>query len=196
VDYGQPIPVGPGYREMGLLIPFVVRNNGTDWHNYVVRMYLPPNTPVETVGGNVCCGYHKVPAFLNYQKTGAVSNHNVQTLDLLSTLFTDTISLQGPYVGAEQAGGAVPRLADLETIFQMPILGSPDSSGNFICTYWDWNFSHAEVAPAASAFQFVNPFTSGMQGWTTLGTLTNAANGAVKIRHLRWRLDFSQASLC
>jgi hypothetical protein len=196
VDNGQVIPtLYPGYREMSLLIPFVVLNNGANWHNYVVRMYLPPDAPVEILGGNLCCGYHKVPAFLDYQRTGSVSNHAVQTWDLLSTWFTDTISRQGPYVGTGQAGGAVPRLADLQTIFQMPILGS-SSSGNFICTYWDWNFSQAKVAPAASAFQFVNPFTSGMYGWTALGTLTNAANGAVAIRHLRWRLDFSQASAC
>jgi hypothetical protein len=197
VTNGQPYPTAlAGYREMSLVIPFVVLNGGTSWHNYAVRMYLPLGAPVEILGGNACCGYHKVPALLDYQEAGSVLNHHVQTLDLLPR-FTDTVTLQGPDVPAGQAGSTVPRLADVQTIFEMPILGSRlDSSGNFMCTYWDWNFLHTEVAPATSAFQFLNPFTSGMQGWTNLGTLTNAANGAVRIRHLQWRIDFSRSSQC
>ena len=124
VTNGQPYPTAlAGYREMSLLIPFVFLNGGTDWHNYVVRMYIPPDAPIEILGGNVCCGYHKIPALLDYQETGSVLNHHVQTLDLLPR-FTDTITLQGPYVSAGQAGATVPRLADLQTIFKMPILGS------------------------------------------------------------------------
>jgi hypothetical protein len=184
------IPFATGYREMSLLIPFVVLNNGANWHNYVVRMYLDDPTDIAILGGNTCCGYQKVAASLDYRTTNTGYNHSVQTL--FASDFVDTIALNGSYVTAGQAGGAVPRLADLQTILQMPILGSNlDPSGNleFLCTYWDWNFSHAKVAPVTSAFEFVSPFASGMQGWTALGTLTNAANGAVAMRHLRWRLS-------
>ena len=52
----------------------------------------------------------------------------------------------------------------------------------------EWNFGNAQVAPATSKHKFVTKFRDGMEGWVTLGDVTNALDGAVSMRGLRWRL--------
>ena len=180
VQNGQPTPI-PGamtYKEMSLLVPFVVLNNGANWHNLVVRMFL--DNGVAVWGGNACCAYQKFPAMLDYQNQGNQSTHTISLLG--TTLFQDQEALNSAFVPPWNVGRP-PRFPALRKIFEMPILGYQSFFGytQYLCTYWEWNFNNAQIASASSQFQFTTPSAPGIQGWTALGSLTNAPNGAVAI---------------
>jgi hypothetical protein len=60
---GYPVNVGTGYREMVLLVPYVVRDSGSGLYNFAARMFL--TDPTAVIGGNEIFGYAKVLAQLN-----------------------------------------------------------------------------------------------------------------------------------
>lgn len=184
---GNPVPVpeAEGYREMILLVPFVVRGSSTQWHNYIVRMYLDDLTAV--AGGNSIYGYEKVWARLGKTETSAVTTHQVTTLLGFTTWFLNELQVTGTWGSlADPTASSLPRWADLKKIFEMPVLGS--FNGVFICSYWEWDFAGSEVAPAASKHQVVTKFRDGMEEWETMGPLVNALDGAFSIGRVRWRL--------
>lgn len=59
----------------------------------------------------------------------------------------------------------------------------------FNCSYFEWDYANATVAPAESRFTFVEAFKRGMEDWVGLGELTNAPDGAFRMSGLRWRLS-------
>jgi hypothetical protein len=178
------IPFSNDYREMILLVPFVVHDSGTmQWHSYAVRMYLDDVRPV--VIGNTVYGYAKELAILT--ESGALPSIKTQVFDPFRTLyFSSDIKSSGPWQSAAVASASVPRWPDLQTMFEMPVVGSGPLG--FVCSYWEWEYSSTEVAPVTSSYRFVESFRAGMQNWVTLGSLANAPNGAVALRSLRWRL--------
>jgi hypothetical protein len=175
------------YHELILLIPFVVREGRNDkWHNYAVRMYLDELGPV--VIGDLAYGYGKELA--SFALTGALPSGNTKVFDLLHTLyFTSDIASTAPWQSAASATAA-PRWPDLQKIFEMPVLGAV-VPGFFVCSYFEWGYANTEVAPVSSTHQYLQPFRlgMGMENWVKLGPLTNALNGAVAMRGLRWRLS-------
>jgi hypothetical protein len=181
-----PIPLANDYREAMLLVPFVVRTSANQrWHTYVVRMYLDDYGPI--VIGNTIFGYEKEHATLT--ESGAFPNVGTDVRDAQSRIglvFHSDVRVTGAWQASASATG-VPRWADLRTIFEMPIVGTLPRVG-FVCSYWEWYFASTEVAPATSSFRFVQPFRPAMSDWVALGTLTNAPDGALAMRGLRWRL--------
>lgn len=179
-----PIPLSNDYREAMLLVPFVVRTSANQrWHTYVVRMYLDDIRPVAI--GNTIFGYEKELASLT--ESGAFPNAKTDVRNLANALvFHSDVQTNGPWQPSA-AATAVPRWADLRTIFEMPIVGTLPIVG-FVCSYWEWYYATTEVAPATVSFRFVQPFRPTMSGWVALGTLTNAPDGALAMRGLRWRL--------
>lgn len=179
-----PIPLSNDYREAMLLVPFVVRTAGNQrWHTYVVRMFLDDVRPVAI--GNTIFGYEKVLAIL--AESGAFPNVKTNVRDFASTLlFESDVQTTGPWQASAAATG-VPRWADFQTIFEMPIVGTLPFVG-FVCSYWEWYYANTDVAPATSRFRFAQPFRPSMSDWVALGTLTNAPGGALVVRGLRWRL--------
>lgn len=183
------IPTASDYREMILLVPFAIHDSGTQWHNHAVRMYLDDISAV--AGGNSVYGYAKKWARVN--EAGTPPSTTNQVTDLLgATYFLSDVRLAGPWIPAATAAASMPRWKDLQTIFEMPVLGL--NAPNFICSYWEWDFANAQVAPATSSFQFFRAFIPGMQDWVDLGALSSAPDGAVAMSRVRWRLGPPLAS--
>ncbi len=178
-----------GYKEMILLIPFVVRYPDTQWHNYAVRMYLDDWSAV--LGGNSIYGYAKQYAFLTKTELTGVTKHDIHPV-FGGLIFRSEVELTGPWVSVSQAAASVPRWADLEQIFKAPVLGQQPSDAfdplAFICSYWEWDFTNAEVAPAASKHQIARKFRDGMENWVSGVLVPNPLDGAVSMRGIRWRL--------
>jgi hypothetical protein len=180
----NPVPGAAGYDEMILFVPFVVKANGTLWHNYVVRMYLNHIIPV--FGGNELYGYAKVTARLDQSQQGAVVRHTVVSEDLATTWFRDDIDPPAAAATGLAATGP-PRWDEVRKILEMPFLGTrPD--GVLVCSYWELDYSGATIATTVSRHQVVTSFRPGMEPWETMGTLRSADNGAFAISRARWRL--------
>lgn len=179
---GHPSPLGEPYQEMILLIPFVVRDGDHQWHSFAVRMYLDDVEPI--LVGNSVYAYSK--EFANFTESGDSVHRATHISNVLGALYTCELELKGGWRSAND--DALPRWIDLKAIFEMPIVGFDFI--RFVCSYWEWEYSAAEVALAASTHRFLRPFRSGMGDWVRLGNLQNATDGSVAIRGLRWRLAF------
>ena len=82
----SPPSVAAGYREVILLIPFVVSSTGTGkWHNYAARMYL--DDPTAVAGGNLIYGYAKELAHISKSVTYPKTTQEIKTPDLSITWF-------------------------------------------------------------------------------------------------------------
>lgn len=185
---GVPRPAeADDYQEMILLVPFVVRGSGTKWHSFVVRMYLDSTAPV--IIGDAIFAYAKLLAL--FTERGPADDLTTRTLLLLQPVFQGNIRVDGTWRSSDNAHTTLAQWSDLQEIFAMPLVGAEVVLGSIIravCSYWEWDYAGAEVAPATSRHAFFQPLRDGMEGWPLLGPLSSAANGAFAIRGLRWRL--------
>jgi len=184
----QPLPGARDYNELILLIPFVQKGPGQNWHSYSARMYL--DDPAAVGVGNAVYAYAKDPAFLTQSPAGPQTTFTlVQSLLLKPLLFQCTIAITGAWQDAD--GMTVPpRWADIRRILEMPVLGVDGIFGQTrnVCSYFEWNCAAAQVAPATSQHTFLSTFRDGMDNWPGLGTLVNAQDGAIALRGVQWRL--------
>jgi hypothetical protein len=188
---GQPVDLGvQPYTELILLIPFVVRDTGTRWHNYVARMYLDNAQAI--VIGDIFYAYAKEPAL--FVRTGTQTS-----VVQVGEVFEMNVQDAGPATDLGAAGVTPPSgLSQIQEVFKMPIVGHFDGWGYpysrppsypFSCSYFEFEFSQATVTPATAVFQFIQEFKPGMSGWVSLGEITNSnPGGAFKISGMRWRL--------
>ena len=177
------IPDAHDYQEMILLVPFVLYGSGAQWHTFVVRMYLDDFGAIGI--GNTVYAYAKDVADLT--ETGTRDHLTTQVAPLLRGIyFGSDVMLTDRWRSAAAAEASMPRWRDLQTIFEMPVVGVDEL--RHVCSYWEWDYSKVEVAPATSRHQFYHSFRDGMDDWVTLGPLTSALDGAVALRGLRWRL--------
>ena len=174
-----PILIGPNYQELMLLVPFVQTTAGTRWHNDVARMYLDDWNAIAI--GNLFFGYAKEWG------TSQESGTEVTELAAATPYFHTNIQTTGSWEPSAQAEQDIPNYRAIQTILAMPMVGR-DSSGALICSYFELNYGSAMVRPAQSTHEFLQPFTTGMAGWVTLGSLSSVVNGAVAIRDLNWRI--------
>jgi hypothetical protein len=176
----------PDYEEMMLLIPFVVRASGQKWHNFVLRMYLDDLVAVGL--GDAVYAYAKVPAEI--VESGTPQNlTSLVTVLLQGDVFGDTVTLTGPWDTSDNV--TLAGWSDLQEIFEMPLVGADVAFGNImqtVCSYWEWDYTNAEVAPASSQLQFLQPPSAGTNSWVQLGQLSSDPNGTFAIRGLRWRM--------
>jgi len=187
VTFGHAVRLpAPGYREMILLVPYVVRDGGSGMHTFAARMFL--TDPTAVVGGNEF-GYAKVVANLDRVDAPPRTDYQVTTPDGATTWFVNEINLTGQWAPST---AYPPRWAELREIFRMPILGlrpaDPLRPAQFMCSYWEWDFAEAELATATSTHRFVTKFVDGADDWVAAGPLRNAPDGAVAMRRVRWRL--------
>jgi hypothetical protein len=185
----QPIRTLPDYREMILLIPYVVRATGLEWHNYAARMYLDNQQAVD--GGNAVYAYAKELATLVYSAKPPRSDARVTVEGI--AFFSSAVNLTGPWRDAANARTTIPRWTDLLQLFEMPVLGY--DSARVLCSYFEWTLTTAQFAPAASTFAFLESFRPGMAAWVALGPMNSAPDGAIGVRGVRWRLA-SLPSFC
>jgi hypothetical protein len=181
---GIATQVGPGYKEMIMVIPFVVRGTGTDWHNYAVRMYLDSQIAVD--GGNQLFGYAKVLAQLEQAPMPAKVHHKIVSPDLATTWFLDDIDEPVEWLQMIDVIGKLPRWNDIREILAMPFLGVRPTDQ--ICSYWELEFANASLGATVSRHRVVTKFRPGMEAWENMGDLWSAPDGAVSMRNVRWRL--------
>jgi hypothetical protein len=182
----QPV-AADDYQETILLVPFVVRAPGTKWHSFVVRMYLDSIGAV--AGGNVVYAYAKLLAEI--LESGPPADLTTQVMLFKAPVFEDNVKLTGPWHSSGNAQATLAGWSDLQEIFKMPLVGADVYLGSVVrtvCSYWEWDYSNTDVAPATSRCQFLQSLRDGMAGWVPLGWLYSVPDGAFAIRGLRWRL--------
>ena len=62
----------------------------------------------------------------------------------------------------------------------MPVVGADVTLGyvvRTVCSYWEWDYTKTEVAPATSRHQFLQSLRDGMEWWVQLGPLSSDPNG-------------------
>jgi hypothetical protein len=172
------------YREMMLLVPFVVHRTGSNrWHTFVVRMYL--DDPGAVAIGNTVFGYAKELGELI--ELGTVPDVKTDVFDARKQMmFASAVRSTGPWQPAS-AATSVPRWTDVQEILKMPIVGNIPILG-LVCSYWEWSYAGAEAAPATGTLRFLRPFQPTMTDWPALGTVAATDDGAIAIRRVRWRL--------
>jgi hypothetical protein len=185
---GISYPVFDQYEEMILIVPFVQQAGQTNWHNYVVRMYLNDLTWFAIGVGNSVYAYAK--EFGTFDELG-----------LGVTVFSDLLYTSTPFfvagmqVGAWQtsaeAESALPNYKAIQAIFEMPVLGYDDSifGPRLVCSYFEFHYDTAMVAPLQSQHRFLQSFRGNMAPWVGLGLLSSVPDGAIAIAGLDWRLQ-------
>jgi len=179
----RPIPYASDYQEMILLVPFVLYGSGTQLHNYAAWMYLDDLAAIGI--GNSVYAYAKQLARLDESSAGLRISTQVASV-FGKTYFVSDVRVTGPWRSASDAAATLPRWADLKAILEMPVVGV--DLMRTVCSYFEWSYADAEVAPALSTHRFVEPFRKGMSEWPRLGLLSGAPDGTVALRNLRWRL--------
>jgi len=184
---GVPHPAGaPDYQEMILLIPFVNRGSGSKWHTFALRMFL--DQAPEVAIGNITFAYAKV---LGQLAEIGLPDDLTTRITVLLRVFEGNLRRTGPWRTLDNARMTLPPWKDLQEIFKMPVVGADvalDVVVRTVCSYWEWDYTNAEVAPATSRHQFLQTLRDGMDGWVQLGPLSSDPNGTFAIRGLRWRL--------
>ncbi|SEA42047.1 hypothetical protein [Variovorax sp. YR216] len=187
ISNGNVIPSGvPPYDELILVIPYVVRSGGAQWHNCVIRMYL--DNAAAVFMGNLIYAYAKeIAQFLKQGTKTTVSQSYLE-------VFNCSIVPGGPSIPIATAPALPAGFADVQEVFRMPLVGSFPiltalPSYPYSCSYFDWDYANAQVATAEGVLTFVQPFNDGMQGWVAAGPMMSAPGGAFGITGLRWRLS-------
>jgi hypothetical protein len=171
--------VGPEYTELILLVPFVQMSAGSQWHNFVVRMYLDDLGAIGV--GNLHYGYAK--------EHGSFEDSRPQDFDALvggNKAFWCGFQSQGAWRPSAQAENDIANYKEMQAILAMPVIGLFWTSLSYVCSYFDWDFSNANVAPIGCEHAYYGAFTPGMPG----GTLSSVPNGAIDIEGLGWRVEF------
>ena len=176
---GITVPNGVHYSEMILAVPFVQKVNQPGWHTMIVRMYLDNDAAVLA---GALFGYQKQKAWLRW--AGDV----VQIQKTLGgDLLEGTFSWGTPWHDGSQALTAVPNFQDIVDIMTTRLLGR---TGVFpICSHFEWDLQDTRVAPAVTAYDMKDAFTSSMGSWPMLSPFVNVVDGAVIVRGIRWRLS-------
>jgi len=197
VDVVQGVATGirplPDYQEMIVLVP-LVEYNGT-WHNYALRMYLDNMLAVN--GGNFGYAYSKELGALEETISGAKTTTQVSVGG--APYFSSVVSRTSAWHDTPAAIAAIPRWTDLHEYMSMPILGTDNLVGpqRILCSYFEWDFSQSSFATAVSEHEYQADFRPPlMSEWVTLGKLTNAVDGAIAVRDIRWRLIHPPAPDC
>jgi len=192
----------PDYNELILLIPFVVQKTGGQnyWQNYAVRMYLDWDGGV--YGGNFLYGYRKEKAVLVRtvpSPTPPDINEQVSQVDRVSgavtSRFVADVTSQSVWMDDATAENSLANYDAMKLIFTMPILGTlvapnDPSTTAYICSYFLWDFTSANVRRETTTFQFVTNFVPNMDHWVALGQLTNTKDGGFGAYQFTWQLTY------
>ena len=176
----KPIPTARPYYELILLVPFVVRRGKDRWHSYSARMYLDYLPPIEI--GNGFFAYSK--KLCEFEWFGTASETRCDG----NTVFETDISTPGAWLTEAQALAQWPSFADVQRLLKMPIVGH-NSLLRYVRSYFEWDYSNAQIAAVSSTFHFCQEFRAGMQPWVDLDLLDAASDATFSVRNVRWRLS-------
>jgi hypothetical protein len=174
---GRPLPLGFGYAEFALLIPFVRLRQGGAPHVFVARMcsaYFPA-----TWHGNAHYGFAKTTARMR-----TVGSMFVMSDDDDRLLFHASTEARGAWEPAATA--THPNLDAVRRLFEhLPVLGRR-TDGSVLCSRFGWDFSDADVRPAAGWVSVDGPLVDGFAP----RLCPAVRGGAFEIRGMRWRLSW------
>lgn len=186
-----PMSIGTSYNELIILIPFVVRQGGTKWHNYVVRMYLDNNAAV--LAGNMYYGYFKeMAAFVETSSSATLADLDVTRSASSVFKWTVDLSASGSFTPSETASTTLANYQHALDIMRMPLLGTIDLvfTDAYVCSFWDWDVTNLEARPIEVTSQFVQPPRSGTSSWVSQGAIVSSGTFAFQLRGLVWRLAY------
>lgn len=172
---GFTIPLGVRYAEFAVAIPFVTYARGRYLHTYIPRMYASHLPAVWT--GNALYGFGKeVGKMTQYGAVFMLTSEN----DAL--LWHATTESPAAWSGS---CGDLPNLEAARAAFALPILGRK-SSGEYVHSYFGWDFSGARVRPAASCVTLEVPLVDGMGPRQCSGV----PSGTFEAEGMIWRLTW------
>jgi hypothetical protein len=173
---GINIPLGTRYHELGVAIPFVRYEGGTSLHTFMLRMYSSFFPTV--VNGNVFYGYAKELATLT--RDGPL----FRLTDPAGVLLLHAVV--EPAAAWESADTCVlPNFDAFREMFTLPIIGLR-SGGTYVTSYFDWDFSDAEVRPARAAIVIDQPLARHCDPQRSV----TLADGTFEVDGLRWRVTW------
>ncbi len=179
---GFTIPLGVGYAEFAMAIPFVTSRDGRYLHTYIARMYS--NHFPATWTGNTLYGFAKEMANVRWQ--GPV---------LMLTNENDALLLHAAIESrCDWSSGSHCELANFEAaraVFTLPVLGRK-SAGTYVHSFFGWDFSAARVRSAESCISIDAPLLEGMTPRRCPGVRT----GTFQVEAMLWRLTWPSACRC
>jgi len=167
------VPRDVEFGEMVVAIPFVAHEEGSHLHVYVVRAYS--GDPVSTWSGNVNYGMTKYSADAAwFGRTFTVAPRGGPLL------FHATVD-----TGDGWRAETVPGLDAVRAAFFPPILGVR-ADGDFVSSYFDWDFKKAFVRPARVVVSIDAPLARGFEPSEFHGIEA----GTFEVRGMRWRVTW------
>jgi hypothetical protein len=180
---GSPVWSGMDYREFILFIPFVLHANSTQWHNFVVRMYLD-NDIARAIGE--LFAYRKVTGFVAFDKENIV-RFDVTDADGDSVFRSKDPAIRGGFSGnASDAQARLPNFSEIVRILAMPVLGVDPSNGARRCSYFDLGLDKAKITSIGSTFRYAPKFDRDLASESR----ASVPDGAILLEAVRWTLQF------
>ena len=173
---GMTMSTPVNYRELGICVPFVKGRADSDIHTYMLRMYS--SYDVATWNGNFHYGFSKQIARLWWQ--GPLFMVTTQDDRLL---LHATVEPTGEWLDAEAC--APPNFAALRAIFSAPVIGRKNT-GAYVCSYFGWDFSAAQVRAADACVSIDAPFVDGLSPRQCF----DVSGGTFEVRGMIWRLSW------
>lgn len=175
---------GVDYREFILLVPFVLHDNSSQWHNFVVRMYLD-NEIAKEIGK--LFAYRKLTGFTDLT-VGSIVRIGVMDEAGNQLFLSQDPRIRGGFSGsAADALARLPNFPDIVRILGMPMLGVDPKTEARECSYFDLGFDKATITAITSEFQYFKDFRPPQ---LAPDLRTSVADGAIRVEGVSWRLQF------
>ena len=186
---GWALPIEKIYNEIMLIVPFVQKDDGDKWHNWVARMYLDWDWAVNM--GNTLFGLQKESGV--FDRTLVGSSALTYTLDVSrnnNPKWAGEVTDLTGWMSDGVAEANLPNYPAIKQIFSMPILGrmSLIASDPYVCSYFDWNMSNGQARGDKIKHEFLSNFRPNMDAWVNLGGLESQQNGGFGVKDLQWRM--------
>ncbi len=174
---GRPVPLGIHYGEFAVLVPFVRQRHDATPHVFVARMcsaYFPA-----TWHGNAHYGFAKTTARMRTEGPLFVLSDDDDRL-----LLHAAVEPRGPWEPATTA--TLPTIVAVRRLFEhLPVLGRR-ADGSILCSRFGWDFTHADLRPAAGWISIDGPLLEGLGPRLCAGV----PGGTLEVRNLLWKLSW------
>ncbi len=173
---GFTLPLGVDYAEFALAIPFVQHGSRDGLHVYIPRMYsgyFPA-----TWNGNLHYGFGKETATMYWDGPVFVVMSEAGAL-----LLRAAVETAAEWQSANSC--AVPNFAAMQAVFSLPVLGRK-ANGTWVRSHFGWDFSAAQVRPAAACVSIEAPLVKGLPR----RRCEAVPGGAFDVRGMVWRLSW------
>jgi hypothetical protein len=173
---GFRLPLGVNYQEFATAIPFVKYRQRHCLHTYVARMYSS-YSPATWIG-NAYYGFSKEMAKMWWQGPIFLITTEEGVLLLHAAVETEGLWSRGHSC-------TLRNFAEMQGIFALPIVGRK-ATGEYVCSYFGWDFSDALVRPADACISIDAPLIAGL----TPRRCHDVPDGTFEVRGMIWRLSW------